>query len=47
MSIRGAFGHFKTITKHRHAVIRHCKKEIAYNENLLLDGLKAIYEKNR
>ena len=26
MSIRGAFGHFKTITKHRHAVIRHCKK---------------------
>lgn len=26
MSLRGAFGHFKTITKHRHAVIRHCKK---------------------
>jgi len=28
-------------------IIRHCKKEILYNENLLLDGLKAIYEKNR
>ena len=26
MSLRGAFGHFKTITKHRHAVIRHYKK---------------------
>ncbi len=28
-------------------IIRHCKKDILYNENLLLDGLKAIYEKNR
>lgn len=27
-------------------IIRHCKKEIVYNETLLLDGLKAIYEKN-
>lgn len=26
MSFRGAIGHFKTITKHRHAVIKHCKK---------------------
>ncbi len=24
LHIRGAFKHFKTITKHRHAVIRHC-----------------------
>lgn len=28
-------------------IIRHCKKDILYNETLLLDGLKAIYEKNR
>lgn len=26
MSIRGAVGHFKTITKHRHTVIRHCAR---------------------
>ena len=26
MSIRGAIGHFKTITKHRHTVIRHCAR---------------------
>ena len=26
MSFRGAIGHFKTITKHRHAVIKHCAK---------------------
>ena len=26
MSFRGAIGHFKTVTKHRAAVIRHCKK---------------------
>lgn len=26
MSLRGAIGHFKTVTKHRRAVIRHCKK---------------------
>ncbi len=26
MSIRGALGHFNTITKHRHAVIKHCAK---------------------
>lgn len=26
MSIRGAIGHFKTITRHRHAVIRHCAR---------------------
>ncbi len=26
MSLKGAWGHFKTITRHRHAVIRHCKK---------------------
>ena len=26
MSFRKAVGHFKTITKHRHMVIRHCKK---------------------
>lgn len=28
-------------------IIRHCKKEILYNENLLLEGLRTIYEKNR
>lgn len=27
-------------------IIPHCKKEIIYNENLLLDGLREIYEKN-
>ncbi len=27
-------------------IICHCKNNIIYNENLLLDGLKAIYEKN-
>lgn len=26
MSFKGAIGHFKTITKHRHAVIKHCAK---------------------
>lgn len=26
MSFKGALGHFYTITKHRHAVIRHCAK---------------------
>ncbi len=26
MSFKGALGHFKTITKHRHAVIKHCAK---------------------
>ncbi len=26
MSFKGAIGHFLTITKHRHAVIRHCAK---------------------
>ena len=24
--IKNAIGHFKTITRHRHAVIRHCRK---------------------
>lgn len=27
-------------------IITHCKKNIIYNENLLLEGLRAIYEKN-
>ncbi|MBQ8648442.1 MAG: type III pantothenate kinase [Clostridia bacterium] len=27
-------------------IIPHCKKSIIYNENLLLDGLREIYEKN-
>ena len=27
-------------------IIAHCKRNIIYNENLLLDGLRAIYEKN-
>lgn len=27
-------------------IIAHCKNDIIYNENLLLDGLRAIYEKN-
>lgn len=27
-------------------IINHCKANIIYNENLLLDGLRAIYEKN-
>lgn len=26
MSFKGALGHFKTITKHRHAVIKHCAR---------------------
>ena len=28
-------------------IITHCKNEIIYNANLLLDGLREIYEKNR
>ncbi len=28
-------------------IIVHCKNEIIYNANLLLDGLREIYEKNR
>lgn len=28
-------------------IIVHCKKKIVYDENLLLDGLRVIYEKNR
>ncbi len=28
-------------------IIVHCKNSIIYNENLLLDGLREIYEKNR
>lgn len=27
-------------------IIAHCKRSIIYNENLLLDGLRVIYEKN-
>ena len=27
-------------------IIAHCKNDIIYNENLLLEGLRAIYEKN-
>lgn len=27
-------------------IIAHCRSKIIYNENLLLDGLRAIYEKN-
>lgn len=27
-------------------IIAHCRREIIYNENLLLDGLRLIYEKN-
>ena len=27
-------------------VIAHCKTNIIYNENLLLEGLRVIYEKN-
>lgn len=27
-------------------IINHCKNDIIYNENLLLEGLRAIYEKN-
>lgn len=28
-------------------IIIHCKNDIIYNENLLLDGLKEIYERNK
>ena len=28
-------------------IIIHCKNDIIYNANLLLDGLREIYEKNR
>ena len=28
-------------------IIKYCKTDIIYNENLLLDGLKIIYEKNK
>ncbi len=29
------------------AIIKYCKTDIIYNENLLLDGLRIIYEKNK
>lgn len=35
MSLRGAVGHFKTITSHRHAVIRNC-----FRAGIGLQGLK-------
>ncbi len=28
-------------------IVTHCKNDIIYNENLLLDGLREIYEKNK
>ncbi len=28
-------------------IIKHCKREINYSENLLLEGLRLIYEKNK
>ena len=37
MSIRGAFGHFKTITKHRHTVIRHCYRAGIFWQGLFHD----------
>ena len=27
-------------------IVSYCKKDIIYNENLLLEGLRLIYEKN-
>ena len=30
-----------------HEIIAHCNNDIIYNANLLLDGLREIYEKNR
>ncbi len=29
------------------SIVKYCKTDIIYNENLLLDGLKLIYERNR
>ena len=29
------------------SIIKHCKTDIIYNENLLLDGLRIIYERNK
>ena len=37
MSFKGAVGHFKTITKHRHAVIRHCARAGILWQGLLHD----------
>ena len=37
MSIRGAVGHFKTITRHRHAVIRHCRRAGILRQGLFHD----------
>ncbi|MBE6680551.1 MAG: catalase [Ruminococcaceae bacterium] len=37
MSFKGALGHFKTITKHRHAVIRHCAKAGIFWQGLFHD----------
>lgn len=28
-------------------IVQHCKSDIIYNENLLLDGLREIYERNK
>lgn len=30
-----------------HEVIIHCKRSIIYNETLLLDGLREIYDRNK
>ncbi len=37
MSFKKAWGHFKTITRHRHAVIRHCKKAGIFWQGLFHD----------
>ena len=42
MSIRGAFGHFKTITKHRHAVIGHCRRAGIFWQGLSHDLSKYL-----
>ena len=30
-----------------HVIIPHCRHDIIYNENLLLEGLREIYERNK
>lgn len=37
MSLRSAFGHFRTITKHRHKVIAHCARAGIFWQGLLHD----------
>ena len=44
MNLKGAAGHFKTITRHRHAVIRNCAKAGILRQGLFHDLSKYLPE---